>query len=58
MNAAYRIHMAKVRLLEAQGWHIADLYPIAGITIMVRDEQRITVLKSGEVIVGNHPPRS
>jgi hypothetical protein len=51
------MHLAKVRWLQGAGWKEYEIYPMSGITIMVRDGQILTVLKNGRVNSGNHGPK-
>jgi len=56
-GAAHRMHLEKVRWLQGAGWQEYEIYPMSGITVMVRDGQVLTVLKNGRVKSGNHGPK-
>jgi len=58
MPVTRAMHMARVRRMEAEGWTQADYYPAAGVSIMVRGEQVITVMKNGKLKAGVHPPEN
>ena len=45
------------RLREA-GWAMAEDYPAAGKTIMVRDGRIVTVMKNGKIKIGAHRPKN
>ena len=55
-GAAHKMHLAKVRWLQGAGWEEYEIYPHAGITIMVREGQILTVMKNGRTKSGSHPP--
>ena len=44
--------------LRAAGWVLAEDYPYAGKTIMVRDGRTVTVMKNGKIKTGAHPPKN
>ena len=57
MSVAHNMRVSTVNRLKFDGWQIADDYPAAGITIMVRGQQVLTVLKNGRIKAGVHPPK-
>jgi hypothetical protein len=56
------MHKERVTELIMQGWEIGDDYPFAGVTILYRKvspdfAQSVTVLKTGKIKQGEHPPK-
>ena len=52
MSVLHNMYVAKVKAMQDAGWQWADHYPAAGITILVRGEQVVTVMKNGKLKTG------